>query len=155
MLPRFPVVFRSVLFPISKLTRGTKKAMLAVSAILGAERSRDIWIRTMADPPSQLEKRLTVTVNNRKLWLLDDTFLIEFCPNTREVGWMHEKLGDVLTIEELATYLKIPKSTLYKLVREGKIPCQKIGRHWRFRKGAIDHWLEETWANQLGSGGDQ
>jgi excisionase family DNA binding protein len=40
--------------------------------------------------------------------------------------------------------LKIPKSTLYKIVREGKIPCQKVGRHWRFRKAAIDRWLEEA-----------
>ncbi|MFA7621623.1 MAG: helix-turn-helix domain-containing protein [Aminobacteriaceae bacterium] len=56
---------------------------------------------------------------------------------------MDEKLGDVLTIEELAAYLKIPKSTLYKLVREGKIPSQKIGRQWRFRKKAIDRWLED------------
>jgi len=57
---------------------------------------------------------------------------------------MDEKPGDVLTIDELSAYLKIPKSTLYKLVREGKVPCQKIGRHWRFRKEAIDRWLEET-----------
>ena len=57
---------------------------------------------------------------------------------------MDEKPGDILTIEELAVYLKIPKSTLYKLVREGKIPAQKIGRHWRFRKAAIDNWLEKT-----------
>jgi len=34
---------------------------------------------------------------------------------------MAKKPGEVLTIEELAAYLKIPKSTLYKLVREGKI----------------------------------
>lgn len=65
---------------------------------------------------------------------------------------MEEKLGDVLTIGELAAYLKIPKSTLYKLVREGKIPSQKIGRHWRFRKGAIDRWLEEIRANEPGAG---
>lgn len=52
--------------------------------------------------------------------------------------------NEVLTIEELAAYLKIPKSTLYKLVREGKVPCQKVGRHWRFLKPAIDRWLEET-----------
>ena len=56
---------------------------------------------------------------------------------------MDEKSSDVLTIDELAAYLKISKSTLYKLVREGKIPSQKIGKHWRFRKGAIDQWLEE------------
>lgn len=57
---------------------------------------------------------------------------------------MKETQSGVLTIDELAVYLKIPKSTLYKLVREGKIPSQKIGRHWRFRKQAIDRWLDET-----------
>lgn len=50
----------------------------------------------------------------------------------------------VLTITELAEYLRISRSTLYKLVREGGIPCQKIGRHWRFRKESIDRWLDET-----------
>ena len=67
---------------------------------------------------------------------------------------MDDILGDVLTIEELAAYLKIPKSTLYKLVREGRIPSQKIGRHWRFRKEAIDRWLEETRTNESNLGGD-
>jgi excisionase family DNA binding protein len=57
---------------------------------------------------------------------------------------MGEKPGDVLTIEELSVYLKIPRSTLYKLVREGRIPSQKVGRHWRFRKAGIDRWLDET-----------
>ena len=56
---------------------------------------------------------------------------------------MDEKPGDVLTIEELAAYLKIPKSTLYKLVREGKIPSQKIGRHWRFRKETLTTGLRK------------
>ncbi|MEA2109950.1 MAG: helix-turn-helix domain-containing protein [Pseudomonadota bacterium] len=61
---------------------------------------------------------------------------------------MDKKPGDVLTIEELSIYLKIPKSTLYKLVREGKVPSQKVGRHWRFRKKAIDRWLDETRAEE-------
>lgn len=56
---------------------------------------------------------------------------------------MAEPSGDVLTIEELAGYLKIPKSTLYKLVREGAVPCQKVGKHWRFHKEAIDEWLKQ------------
>ncbi|MDD4986427.1 MAG: helix-turn-helix domain-containing protein [Dehalococcoidales bacterium] len=51
--------------------------------------------------------------------------------------------GVILTVDEISDYLKIPRSTIYKLVREGKIPAQKIGRHWRFRKEAIDHWLEK------------
>lgn len=54
------------------------------------------------------------------------------------------KPGAILTVDEISDYLKIPKSTIYKLVREGKIPSQKIGRHWRFRKEAIDCWLSET-----------
>jgi len=47
----------------------------------------------------------------------------------------------VMTLEELATYLKVPKSTLYKAVQEGRIPGQKIGKQWRFAKAAIDQWL--------------
>jgi excisionase family DNA binding protein len=68
---------------------------------------------------------------------------------------MEKKTADVLTIEELAAYLKIPKSTLYKLVREGRIPSQKIGRHWRFLKGAIDRWLEDMRVSDPGSKGEQ
>jgi excisionase family DNA binding protein len=52
--------------------------------------------------------------------------------------------GTVLTIDELAEYLKISKSTLYKLAQDGRIPGQKVGKHWRFRKDAIDRWLERT-----------
>jgi len=68
---------------------------------------------------------------------------------------MEVKSTEVMTIQELAVYLKIPKSTLYKLVREGRIPSQKIGRHWRFHKGAIDHWLEEIRANEPDPGGNR
>jgi excisionase family DNA binding protein len=50
----------------------------------------------------------------------------------------------VLTMDELSAYLKIPKSTLYKLVRDGNIPSVKIGRHWRFSSAAIDKWLQEA-----------
>jgi excisionase family DNA binding protein len=49
----------------------------------------------------------------------------------------------VMTIEDLSEYLKISRSTLYKLAQEGKLPSQKVGRHWRFHKAAIDKWLGE------------
>lgn len=48
---------------------------------------------------------------------------------------------EVLTIDELAEYLKLPKSTAYKLVQEGKIPGQKVGKHWRFLKTVVDAYL--------------
>ena len=68
---------------------------------------------------------------------------------------METKPEDVLTIEELAVYLKVSKSTLYKIVRQGDIPSQKVGRHWRFRKKAIDNWLERTQTNELHPEGDE
>jgi len=51
------------------------------------------------------------------------------------------ELSTVLTIDDLAEYLKISKSTLYKLAQEGALPGQKVGRHWRFHRDAIDCWL--------------
>jgi len=74
--------------------------------------------------------------------------LIEPCLEVKEVHPTEGMPGHVLNIEELSAYLKTPKSTLYKLVREGKIPSQKIGRHWRFRSRAIDRWLDETRAEE-------
>lgn len=49
----------------------------------------------------------------------------------------------VMTIEQLATYLNVPLSSLYKLAQDGRIPGQKVGRHWRFRKETIDRWLDK------------
>ncbi|MEZ6212174.1 MAG: helix-turn-helix domain-containing protein [Phycisphaerales bacterium] len=49
----------------------------------------------------------------------------------------------VMTIDDLAAYLQVAKSTLYKLAQEGKVPGQKVGKHWRFRREAIDTWLDQ------------
>lgn len=54
---------------------------------------------------------------------------------------MPSKPEQVMTIDELSTYLKVAKSTLYKLAQEGKVPGQKVGKHWRFSREAIDAWL--------------
>jgi excisionase family DNA binding protein len=48
----------------------------------------------------------------------------------------------VMTIAEVAEYLRIPRASVYKLAQKGKIPCQKVGRHWRFRREAVERWLE-------------
>jgi excisionase family DNA binding protein len=68
---------------------------------------------------------------------------------------MKKSTGDVLTIDDLAIYLKIPKSTLYKLAREGKIPSHKIGRRWRFHKRSIERWLERERKFDPGSEGSR
>jgi len=49
--------------------------------------------------------------------------------------------NQIFTLQECSEYLKIAESTIYLLARKGKIPCQKVGRNWRFSKVALDRWL--------------
>ncbi len=55
---------------------------------------------------------------------------------------------DIFTLNELSDYLKLPKSTLYKMSERGKIPSFKAGRQIRFRKTAIDKWIDEQEKNR-------
>ncbi len=49
---------------------------------------------------------------------------------------------EIMTMDELAEYLKISKSTLYKLAQDDKLPGTKIGKRWRFHKDAVDAWVK-------------
>jgi len=51
------------------------------------------------------------------------------------------RANDVLNADEASAWLKIPKSTLYKLCTEGEIPAAKVGRHWRFHRETLEKWL--------------
>ena len=55
---------------------------------------------------------------------------------------MAAKRDEIMTMDELAEYLKISKSTLYKLATDNKLPGTKIGKRWRFHKDAIDRWVQ-------------
>lgn len=46
-----------------------------------------------------------------------------------------------MTVEELATYLRIHPSTVYRLARGGTIPGVKVGSQWRFQKERVDEWM--------------
>lgn len=50
---------------------------------------------------------------------------------------------EVMTIRELADYLKIAEKTAYRFALEKKIPGFKVGNAWRFRKSEINDWIEE------------
>jgi excisionase family DNA binding protein len=54
---------------------------------------------------------------------------------------MSSNSGEVMTIEDLSEYLKVSKSTLYKLAQQGNLPGQKVGKHWRFHRDVINRWL--------------
>jgi excisionase family DNA binding protein len=50
---------------------------------------------------------------------------------------------EILTVKEVSELLKIHEGTVYKMVREGRIPAFKIGSDWRFQKARIVHWIAE------------
>ena len=58
--------------------------------------------------------------------------------STGIIGRKQMSTDEILNIKEVSNYLRIPVSTLYKLVQEGKIPATKLGKHWRFMKKDID-----------------
>ena len=59
-------------------------------------------------------------------------------------GKGNDRNDSVLTFKEAEGYLKIPRSTLYKLLQEGRVPARKVGRHWRFVKTELDEWLKAS-----------
>lgn len=50
--------------------------------------------------------------------------------------------SDVLTLEQVAELLQVNQWTMYRLVKEGKIPAFKVGKQWRFKRDAIDKWID-------------
>ena len=50
---------------------------------------------------------------------------------------------EILTIKELSAYLKTSEKTIYRLLSKNEIPAFKVGTAWRFKKQAIDLWIEE------------
>jgi len=46
-----------------------------------------------------------------------------------------------LTVIEAAEYLRMGKSTVYRLLSQGKIPAHKVGQQWRFDATQLDEWL--------------
>lgn len=50
---------------------------------------------------------------------------------------------EILTIDELANYLKAGKRTVYRLAAEGRIPAFKVGGTWRFLRTDIEVWIKQ------------
>ena len=49
----------------------------------------------------------------------------------------------ILTLKEVAEYLKLTEKTAYRLAAAGKLPGFKVGGSWRFKREDIDRWIEE------------
>jgi excisionase family DNA binding protein len=61
----------------------------------------------------------------------------------------------VLTVNELAEYLRVHRSTIYRLLKKGQLPGFKIGSDWRFNVEVIDEWRLKQGAAVLDSAGEE
>lgn len=52
-------------------------------------------------------------------------------------------VDQILTLKEVAAYLKLAEKTAYRLASEGKLPCFKVGGSWRFKREDLEAWIEE------------
>lgn len=55
---------------------------------------------------------------------------------------------EIMTLDEVAQYLKAGKRTVYRLAAEGKLPAFKLGGTWRFRRSDLDAWIAANLANK-------
>ena len=51
--------------------------------------------------------------------------------------------SEIITIRELARYLKMTEKTLYRLAADGAVPGFKVGGAWRFRMTEVDRWIKQ------------
>ena len=53
-------------------------------------------------------------------------------------------VDQILTLKEVAAYLKLAEKTAYRLAGEGKLPGFKIGGSWRFKREDLEAWIEDN-----------
>jgi excisionase family DNA binding protein len=56
---------------------------------------------------------------------------------------MSKDKARILTVSELSEYLHIHRTTVYRMLKEGKLPGFRIGSDWRFSVEAIEQWLRD------------
>lgn len=51
--------------------------------------------------------------------------------------------NEIMTVKEVASYLKVAEKTAYRLASQGELPCFKVGGSLRFEKSDIEKWINE------------
>jgi excisionase family DNA binding protein len=59
-----------------------------------------------------------------------------------------EMNNEILTLKEVAEYLKLAEKTAYRLAADGKLPGFKVGGSWRFKQSDIENWIEKNKTSQ-------
>jgi len=55
----------------------------------------------------------------------------------------NNKVVIIMTVRDVAEYLRVSEAKVYRLANLGQIPCMQIGKTWRFRKDLLDDWIEQ------------
>jgi len=58
-------------------------------------------------------------------------------------------MNDVLTLEEVTSYLRVDPSTIYRLLRKKQLPAFELARDWRFCREALEQWIAQKTAAQI------
>ncbi len=80
-------------------------------------------------------------LKNVKIFL-DKSYFLYYNYSCKEERDMTAVNGGLMTIEDLASYLKVTRRTIYDWLKNNKIPAVKLIGQWRFRKDKIDAWIE-------------
>lgn len=54
----------------------------------------------------------------------------------------------LMTVKETAKYMRVHPTSIYRLLKQGKLPALKLGSDWRFLKSSIDAWMVSAQVNQ-------
>ncbi len=60
----------------------------------------------------------------------------------------------ILTVREVAEYLRMSETKVYRLVKQRQLPVFRIGKSWRFRKDLLDEWLSQCTESSLKANGE-
>lgn len=63
--------------------------------------------------------------------------------------------AEILTIKQVADYLKVTERTIYRLAAAKKIPAFKVGGTWRFSRADIDSWIKQQSMEGLDTGREE
>lgn len=55
------------------------------------------------------------------------------------------EMNQLMTIEEVAAYMRVSRFTVYRLAKDRSMPATRIGRQWRFQKEEIDRWMRDQY----------
>ena len=60
----------------------------------------------------------------------------------------------ILTVRDVAEYLRMSETKVYRLVKQRQLPVFRIGKSWRFRKDLLDEWLSQRTTSSLKANGE-